>query len=49
MTATADRRLPLMWSVFGLHPWDIDRLTRNQLAQYHAALDALTDEEATHG
>ena len=30
-----------MASVFGLHPWDIRRLTVAELEQYHAHIDAL--------
>lgn len=29
-----------MGAVFGLHPWDIERLTLAQLEQYHAFIDA---------
>ena len=30
---------PALSHLFGLHPWDIDRLTAREVAAYRAALD----------
>lgn len=44
MRAAIGPRLPLLAHFFGVHPWDVDRLSAREIRFYLDALDDLEQE-----
>lgn len=42
-------RLPAFSALFGIHPWDVDRLTFGELETYITQLDAYERRQITEG